>query len=29
MVNSPRGDLECGAEDLGAYEFGHGEDVMI
>lgn len=29
MASLPRGDLECGAKDLGAYELGHGEYVIF
>jgi hypothetical protein len=29
MVSLPRGDLECGAKDLGAYELGHDEYVIF
>jgi hypothetical protein len=29
MSNLPRGDLECGSEDLSAYKLGHGEYVVV
>lgn len=28
-IGVSRGDLECGAKDLGAYELGHGEYVIF
>jgi hypothetical protein len=28
-IGVSRGDLECGSEDLSAYELGHGEYVVV